>query len=677
MILRRTCGTCFADLRPLYPTAMDNNVVLDPLSLENLKHFLSVVLGQDNGLRIMQCMHYAMLKYRLFERRGQREDLDEAIAKLRYAVAETREHHEGYATMLEFFGVMLDIRYERIGAIEDIEEAIRIAHQVVEITPDDHSDFAGRLSRLAYKLEHRYKRKGVMEDLEKAIRITRQIIDIKSDNHHPDLAGTLIELGTKLSRRYDRIGAMEDLEAAIQIVHQAIEMTPDDHPRLAQMIQNQISSLARRYLRKGMMEDLEEAIRIGYQSIEIMPPDHPDLAGTLNNMGNVLEMRYTRTRTMKDLDEAIRIAHRAIEVTPDNHPDLAGRFNNLGAKFNIRYNRTKTMEDFDEAIQMTRQAIEVTPDDHPDLAGRLMNLGKMLESRYERTRTMKDLEETIQLNEQAWKCKNAAPFVRVRAAIEALWLLQSQQRFESAYSLAVDAVNLLYYIHNPSLDHQDQQYIISHFSGLAPTACSLALQIGKDPETALEVLEQGRGVILGLLMNDRSNHFELKAIYPELHARYQSLLLEVNKPVENIINDETKKIASKNRVETFAKLEQCVQDIQLLPGFGHFHKGLTAKQMQNCSTAGSIVIVNIADLRSDAVIITANRFKVLPLLGLSAGQAEDWIDQDLTTTSLNNRGRKNKIYLQFLSWLWYECVKLILDELQCHMQSSADDLPRI
>lgn len=99
--------------------------------------------------------------------------------------------------------------------------------------------------------------------------------------------------------------------------------------------------------------------------------------------------------------------------------------------------------------------------------------------------------------------------------------------------------------------------------------------------------------------------------------------------------------------------------------------------MQSCSTAGSIVVVNITDLRGDAVIVTANAFKVLPLPGLSAGQAKDWIGQDLTTTSLNDRGRKNKVYLQFLSWLWLECVRPVLDKLQCYVQPSADDLPRV
>jgi hypothetical protein len=99
--------------------------------------------------------------------------------------------------------------------------------------------------------------------------------------------------------------------------------------------------------------------------------------------------------------------------------------------------------------------------------------------------------------------------------------------------------------------------------------------------------------------------------------------------------------------------------------------------MQGCSTAGSIVVVNITDLKSDAIIVTPDALKVLRLPGLSARQAKDWIKQGLTTTSLNDRGRKNKAYLQFLSWLWRVCVKPVLDELHCYVQPSADDLPKV
>jgi hypothetical protein len=123
-------------------------------------------------------------------------------------------------------------------------------------------------------------------------------------------------------------------------------------------------------------------------------------------------------------------------------------------------------------------------------------------------------------------------------------------------------------MHNRLLDYQDQQDAVSYFSRLAITACSLTLQIGKGPKTALEVLEQGRVVILGLLMDNRSDTSELRAVHPQLCAQYEDLRLEVNKPVKNITDYCIRKTSSLSRIEAIAKLEKYVQDIQQLPGFG-------------------------------------------------------------------------------------------------------------
>lgn len=379
---------------------------------------------------------------------------------------------------------------------------------------------------------------------------------------------------------------------------------------------------------------------------------------------------------MEDLIQAAEKARSAVAKTSEQHEAFTQRLNDLGVILISLYERTNKIENLEEAIRVTRQAVKATPEDHPDLAGSLKNLGNRLASRYEHTGKIEDLEEAIRETRQAWECRNAVPFHRIKASFLALRLLQNRGDFEEAYELSKETIDLLPYVHNRSLDHQDQQYVVSHFSGLAATACSLALQSEKTTEEALEILEQGRGVILGLLIDDRSYTSKLNAAYPQLFAHYESLRIGLNRPVEDVADSNLSEIASKRRIDVI-ELEKCIQHIQQLPGFEEFQKGLTAKQMQNSSTNGSIVVVNVTDLRSDAIIITTNGFKAFSLSALCARQAKDWIGQDLSTTSQSDRGRKNKAYLHFLSWLWGECVKPVLDELHCYVQPSEDDMPRI
>ncbi|KAF2259441.1 hypothetical protein CC78DRAFT_621006 [Lojkania enalia] len=178
-------------------------------------------------------------------------------------------------------------------------------------------------------------------------------------------------------------------------------------------------------------------------------------------------------------------------------------------------------------------------------------------------------------------------------------------------------------------------------------------------------------------MDDRSNTSELKIAHPELCERYEGLRLEVDRLAKDITNDHTRRTASMRRTEVIAKLEECVQDIQQLPAFSRFCKSLTAEQMQSCCIEGSIVVVNITNIRSDAIIITTDKIKVIPLPILSAQEVKHWVSQDLTTTSLSDRGRKNKAYIRFLSWLWHGCVKPVLDELHYYAQPPVEGLPRV
>jgi hypothetical protein len=61
------------------------------------------------------------------------------------------------------------------------------------------------------------------------------------------------------------------------------------------------------------------------------------------------------------------------------------------------------------------------------------------------------------------------------------------------------------------------------------------------------MLERGRGVILSLLIDDRSDTSELQAAHPSLCAVYESLRLEVNTPIDSIADQRQREIALKRR----------------------------------------------------------------------------------------------------------------------------------
>jgi hypothetical protein len=113
----------------------------------------------------------------------------------------------------------------------------------------------------------------------------------------------------------------------------------------------------------------------------------------------------------------------------------------------------------------------------------------MLGLRYEQTGDIADLRKSGSSFCAPGSATTVSLFRRIQAAARAVNVLISLEDLQSALQLAQDAIDLLPAISNRSLQRADQQYAVSHFSGLAASACSLFL-LRNQPEQALEVLEE-------------------------------------------------------------------------------------------------------------------------------------------------------------------------------------------
>ncbi|KAJ9419719.1 CHAT domain-containing protein [Fusarium oxysporum] len=539
----------------------------------------------------------------------------------------------------------------------------------------DTEDIPDLFSKLAMSAYERYIQTGGKDDISEAIDWAKQGIDLENGSNSL-LRQWLNNLGVFLETRYERTGEMNDLEEAIQIAQQAVKSTPGDHPDLAAMLNNLGNKLESRYEQTGEMRDLEEAIQIAQQAVKSTPGDHPDLAAMLNNLGNMLERRYKRMGEIRDLEEAIQIARQAVKSTPDDYPDLAGILNNLGNKLKNRYEQTGEMRDLEEAIQIAQQAVKSMPGDHPDLAAMLNNLGNKLESRYERTGEMKDLEKASAYLLEAWSCLNAVPFHRVKAAAKCLELLAKQHRVDQGIDLGRRILDLLPSVHTGALDRNDQQFVVSTFAGVASNLCSFLLSANRSSE-ALEHLEQSRAIIISQLLDNRSDLSSLRQDHSQLANQYQSLVDEVNAPTRQITTGVAAALLRKRRQEAAAELDTCLKEIRCVPGYERFMLGQTVAEMQECITEGSIVVINITDFRSDAIIVSNNSLRTIVLPELSASKARLWVNKDWSTKKRSEQRGKNDQFLDYLSWLWYACVKHIVAEISASKTHPSEGLPRV
>lgn len=136
--------------------------------------------------------------------------------------------------------------------------------------------------------------------------------------------------------------------------------------------------------------------------------------------------------------------------------------------------------------------------------------------------------------EKAWFCHTSPPSIRIASARRAASILASQLRWNEASHLLEGAVTLLPIVSPRLLANTDKQHMLGQFSGLASTAAAIYLEAGKDERQAVQLLELGRCVIAGLLLEMRTDISDLKQQHPVLAAEFESLRDELGSPPSEI-----------------------------------------------------------------------------------------------------------------------------------------------
>jgi TPR repeat protein len=602
-------------------------------------------------------------------RTGRIDDLTLALEMTRQAVDLTPQEHPYKAKFLSNLANLLERRYLRTGQDGDIDEAIKVSKESVTATPFEHLDRLAYMNNFSNKLIMRYERRGQIGDLEEALELSRQAARSTPQDHR-DRSSRLGNLGYILKSRYERTGQLDDLEAAIEITRQA---TNSALQRDADMVTNLANYLGQRYERTRQLSNLEEAIELARKASDLTPENHSQRAVFLSNLGNKLEQRYVQTNQLSDLEEAIEVASKAVESTPKDQPDRPMWLHNLAHKFEARYVHLGQIDDLQRAIDVARQAVDLTPQDHPDMVARLGRLGRSLEKRYERNHEITDLEEASSCFQDAWNMRTATPFHRIVVGARGLQLFAVQRKFDVAIQIGKEIIELLPTVNTKVLDRADQQFVVSTFSGVAADVCAVLLETNQLLE-ALKYLEMGRTVIIGQLLDAQSDISSLRECSPEIAARYERLVYEVNVPLRKSTQDPFQE-QNLSKLQALAKLEACILEIRAIKGQERFLLSQTQIEMQKCAAGGTIVVVNISNLRSDAILVSASAIKTIHLSSLKVSEVKVWLSKKWKCRRLE-RTKKNEEYLEYLSWLWKVCVKNVIEEVHTG-HGTTDYLPRI
>jgi tetratricopeptide (TPR) repeat protein len=647
------------------------------------------IMGPDHGHRPLALALFGEALDARFELLGGISDLDRAIAAGRQAV-EAVSSGDGYRpTMLANLGISLSRRFEVTGAGKDLDEGISVLREAISSTPNEDLQLVTYRSNLGNALRTRFNRSGALPDLQEAIDNTERAISLISDSH-PGYGLFLSNKAIALLARFELLGSSDDLDEAVTALREAVRVTPDNHPNFASYQSNLGSVLARRFERMAELADLDDAIISFRRAAAVTPEGHPRRFRYLNNLAGALRTRYSRTGGIADLDEAlvnIRLARAGTGNCDPNYPIvLAG----LAHVLRTRSAATSSATDLDEAVQVAREAVQMVPLSQDVRASALGNLGLTLQNRYARTASAADLREGLDALRQAASIETAAPSARAVLAREWGGLAASGELWREAAEGYAAAVELLPRIAPRTLRRLDQEFELSRLSGLASGAVACYLQIG-DINRALRMWEQGRGVLLGQRLDSWADLEGLAKQHPDMAAQFTELRdrldagpavfePEVRSGPAGREPTESARREADARRQHASDFQQLITEIRKRRGFRRFLLPPSVSELRRAASRGPVALINVSDIRSDALILTPSAVNSIPLPGLTPQSVLDhvveFLDALKDTSSAPPEDGERRL-LAVLEWLWDAVTGPVLQALDVAPPSEGSSWPRV
>ena len=596
----------------------------------------------------------------MFSLTSEKAYLDRAIEISEEAVDLTPQGHSDRPGRLNNLGNRFSTKFSFTSEKADLDRAIEVTQVAVYLTPQGHKDRPGRLNNLGNHLSTKFSLVSDEANLDRAIEITQEAVYLAPQGHS-DRPGWLNNLGIRLSTKFFLTNEKADLDRAIEVTQEALDLTPVGHRDRPGWLNNLGSHLSTHFSLTIEKADLDRAINATQEAVELTPQGHSERPRFLNSLGILLSTQFSLTSEKADLDRAIEVSQEAVDLTPEGHSDRPTFLNSLGFLLSTKFSLTSSIADLDRAIDVTQEAVDFTPEGHSDRPGWLNNLGSHLATKVSLTVDKSDLDRAIGAFSEASDSPVALVTERLRAYKSLLRLFINNEEWEKALVAGSAAIDLLPALAPRSLPNSDKQRVLMSIVGLASDAAAVAVRLGKLVE-AVQLLEQGRGVLIGNLTDIRSVPLELQHKYPDLADRFIRLRdrLSVSTSMDlSLLPGRQPSSIQQGEVRRQANLDfdRLLQEIRRQPDLRNFLKPPSQEEIHNAASEGPVIYINVSGDRSDALIIKDDSIRSLHLPRLDI----DYLVRE-----------RAKLYMSkfldqtLLQWLWdtVTCPILELLELQ-------------
>lgn len=658
----------------------------------------AVDLIQESDPSAVLCLSNLGRVLQTWAKRTQDADTQaEAVRIARRAVAATQPGHPAHPLQLNNLASALGCWFDLSGDRTALAEAVEVGRRAVSATPARDTRRRGhRLSTLGSALQGWFEATDDLPALAECVEVFREAVDGTPENH-PDMMGHLHRLSYALLLNYERHGTRAALHQVVIVGRRALAATPADHPEWVQRVIHQADGLRIWYEHTGDLQALDESIALCRSALETgttqrsqlrsalvtalrlrcqRAPDRclaeeavalarkvvadagPGASEELSALGCALSVLGEQSEDLQILEEAIDVLRKAA----DTHPaDLTNLVNPLLA----RHARTGDPTSAEEAVAVARRALDLTPDGLPTRGHQLFTLGQAMEALHASSGDAGVLGQAVDTYLEAASLPGAHPGVRFEAGHAAGRLAMSAGRARQALTGFTAAVEILPILATTQLvERSDAEHWLQRHLGLAASAAACALEAG-DADQAVALLEQGRGVLLDQALSARNDLVALREVSPELADRFQRLSAELDTS-DASVTDPGRPRAAGRRHERTHELETLIDDIRTLPDFSSFLRPPTVRRLVESLRDGPVVLINASRYRCDALAVTAEGVRVIPLRGVTVENVIARVNafhDALRATGGQSRDSAQHTLRTTLGWLWDEIAEPVLTTL--------------
>ncbi|MEO3778413.1 CHAT domain-containing protein [Micromonospora sp. B11E3] len=532
--------------------------------------------------------------------------------------------------------------YERTGDPALLERIRDDGHTLLAPLPRDHPGRWLIGMPLGPALMRRFETHGEAADLDEAVELLQETLEcpVPSPAHR---VGDLTNLAAALINRFlrDRTGA--DLDEAIAHSRRAVELTePTDSRRVGYLL-TLGTALVYRFEHTGRRFDLDEAIELGQAALSAAgTADHAALARA--NLGNRLRQRFLVGHDPADIEAAV--THLRAAVAAQDNPQVRL---NLALSLRNRGAGPGGEDDLHDAVEQFRFVLAVAPRRSPIRVTALLGLAQVLGD-------LGRAEEAVAVLDGVAESGAGRSFERMDAlttlaGLRAELAAEGRAGWRDAARAYADAVQQLHLTVWRGLDAADRDRLVTRWPTVACDAAAAAVAAGL-PQQAVELLDHGRSLWWGQVLDTRSDLSALRQAHPDLAERLTALRTESDRQAGS---DEPG--AAERRRRLAEDWDDTVAAVRARPGFARFLLPTPFAELAAAAADGPVVLVNVSRHRCDALVLTGGDVRVVPLPELTAEQARERTHRYLDVvarvgTGGTSSGPREQVLLAYLEWLW-------------------------